>query len=363
MRVLIFHGWLLSGTGSNVYNASLARALARLGHEVHLVCQDRDPPDLGAGTPGSVTVHNPDIGGLLPTFVLDSYEGFEVKTFGELSDEELAHYIEANVDAVKELTESVGGFDAALANHLVMAPVILARAGLRYAIKVHGSDLSYTIIPDLDRFRPYAEEAVASANGILVGSGHIAHRLRLVVDDPETNAKIRLGPPGVDTELFAPSEDGAGPLRRLAANLRAATEEAEGGSWDRDTQAAADAVEWFAEAPGPRVVFVGKLIVSKGVDLLLAAWPLVHAANPEARLLVVGFGEAEQAMIDAWAGLERGDLDAVAGHRGPRPGRRGRGGGAVGDPLGLPGRGAARIPGPGSGCRRQRRLLRAARAR
>jgi glycosyltransferase involved in cell wall biosynthesis len=275
---------------------------------VHLVCQDRDAPDLGAGTPGSVTIHNPDIGDLLPVFVLDSYEGFEVKTFGQLTDEELAHYIEANVDAVKELIESVGGFDAALANHLVMAPVILARAGLRYAIKVHGSDLSYTIIPDLDRFRPYAEEAVASANGILVGSGHIADRLRLVVDDPETNAKIRLGPPGVDTELFAPSENGAGLLRRLAANLRAATEEGEGGSWDRDTQAAAEAVEWFAEASGPRVVFVGKLIVSKGVDLLLAAWPLVHAANPEARLLVVGFGEAEKAMVDAWAGLERGDL-------------------------------------------------------
>ena len=31
---------------------------------------------------------------------------------------------------------------------------------------------------------------------------------------------------------------------------------------------------------GPRVVLVGKLIVSKGVDLLLAAWPLVHAAQP-----------------------------------------------------------------------------------
>ena len=42
MRVLIFHGYLLRGTGSNVYNASLAPALARLGHEVHLLCQDRD---------------------------------------------------------------------------------------------------------------------------------------------------------------------------------------------------------------------------------------------------------------------------------------------------------------------------------
>ena len=38
------------------------------------------------------------------------------------------------------------------------------------------------------------------------------------------------------------------------------------------------------------MVFVGKLIVSKGVELLLAAWPLVLARVPDARLLVVGFG-------------------------------------------------------------------------
>ncbi len=40
MRVLIFHGYLLRGTGSNIYNANLAQALAGLGHEVHLLCQD-----------------------------------------------------------------------------------------------------------------------------------------------------------------------------------------------------------------------------------------------------------------------------------------------------------------------------------
>ena len=34
MRILIFHGYLLRGTGSNIYNANLAKALARLGHEV-----------------------------------------------------------------------------------------------------------------------------------------------------------------------------------------------------------------------------------------------------------------------------------------------------------------------------------------
>src|SRR5829696_805841 len=100
MRVLIFHGYLLRGTGSNVYNASLAPALARLGHEVHLICQDREPHDWPG--PGSVTVHVPNIEGLLPVFVKDRYEGFEVRTFGELSDAELARYIELNVEAVRE---------------------------------------------------------------------------------------------------------------------------------------------------------------------------------------------------------------------------------------------------------------------
>ena len=48
MRILIFHGYLLRGTGSNIYNASLVRALVDLGHEVHLLCQDHDaaaPPE------------------------------------------------------------------------------------------------------------------------------------------------------------------------------------------------------------------------------------------------------------------------------------------------------------------------------
>ncbi|HET6570301.1 MAG TPA: hypothetical protein VFG58_02300, partial [Solirubrobacterales bacterium] len=122
MRVLLFHGYMLRGTGSNIYTASLARALAQLGHEVHLLCQDRQVAIDG------VEIHNPDIGGLLPVYVKDPYEGFEVKTFDELSDEELERYLEANVAAVRGLADSVGGFDAALAGHLVMGPAILARA-------------------------------------------------------------------------------------------------------------------------------------------------------------------------------------------------------------------------------------------
>jgi glycosyltransferase involved in cell wall biosynthesis len=331
VRVLIFHGYLLRGTGSNVYNASVARALARMGHEVHLLCQDRRAGELpwvdrvgswdrgrlhvksagvGAGG-GIVTAYVPEIGGLLPVYVPDDYEDFRVKAFPELSEDELGAYLAANVGAVREVVERVGTIDAALANHLVMGPVILARAGLRFAAKIHGSALEYTVKRHPVRFRPYAREGVDAAAGVLVGSGHTAASLWQALDDPALPPKTRLGPPGVDTELFAPIErsEARRRLRQLAGDLRAAP--AGGSGWDRDPAAAADAIDRIAGAPGPRVVFVGKLIVSKGIDLVLAAWPLVHRANPGARLLVVGFGAYERAARRLWAALEQGEPAGV----------------------------------------------------
>ncbi|MBS1891947.1 MAG: glycosyltransferase family 4 protein [Actinobacteria bacterium] len=264
MRVLIFHGYMLRGTGSNIYNVNLAPALARLGHEVHLLCQDRE-----VRIPG-VQIHNPDIGGLLPVYVKDPYPGFEVKTFDELTQAELDRYIDSNVAAVREVAERAGGIDAALANHLVMGPAILARANVApFAAKIHGSALEYTVKPH-PRFLPYAYEGMEAAQGVLVGSAHTGESLWAALPDlADLRAKTRLGPPGVDVEEFAPGEAGRDPL----------------------------------------VVFVGKLIVSKGVDLLLAAWPLVRARHPGVRLQVAGFGAYEDGLRRLAAALDRGDLE------------------------------------------------------
>ncbi len=190
---------MLRGTGSNIYTASLARALAQLGHEVHLLCQDRRVRIEG------VEIHNPDIHGLLPVYVKDPYEGFEVKAFEELTDEELGRYVDANVAAVRELAASIGGFDAALAGHLVMGPAILARADIgSFAAKVHGSALEYTVKPH-PRFLPYAEEGMAAASTVLVGSRHTAESLWAALPGVAgLDEKTRLGPPGVDTERFRP---------------------------------------------------------------------------------------------------------------------------------------------------------------
>jgi glycosyltransferase involved in cell wall biosynthesis len=321
VRVLIFHGYLLHGTGSNVYNASLARALTRMGHEVHLFCQDRRAAQLewvNAPADGSVAVHVPDIGGLLPVFVADRYEGFEVKTFPQLSDAELDRYLDANVAAVREVVETYGEPDAALANHLIMGPAILARAGLRYALKVHGSDLSYTIRPYPERFVPYAREGTDAAAGILVGSGHTAADLFATVPDPELPARTRLGPPGVDVHLFRPrpADQAEAALEALATRLDAEGSETAGGqsgdSFAREHAAAAAALRHWARG-SPRVLFVGKLLVNKGVDLLAAAWPLVHRRHQGARLLFVGFGAYRpglEALIDA---LGQGHIGAAWG--------------------------------------------------
>jgi glycosyltransferase involved in cell wall biosynthesis len=331
MKVLIFHGYLLRGTGSNVYNANVAQSLARTGHDVHLLCQERGAASLpwvdavgtweegrlavrdtegGGEAPGRVTAYLPDIGGLLPVYVADRYEGFESKTFPELTDEELERYIAANVAAVEEVEANVRGIDAALSNHLVMGPVILARAGLRFAAKVHGSALSYTVIPH-SRFLPYAREGMEAASAVLVGSRHTAESLWETVGVESLPGKTRLGPPGVDIEAFSPLDDpteGREILEALAGELDSG-EESAGPGMGRDPALAARGLGAYAAAEGPRVIFVGKLIVSKGCDLLLAAWPLVHAANPGARLLLVGFGEYARAIDRLWRAIAEGDLD------------------------------------------------------
>ena len=319
MRILIFHGYLLRGTGSNVYNASLAQALAEQGHEVHLFCQDRYADQLDwVREHRKITIHVPDIGGLLPVYVLDRYEGFEVKTFPDLTDAELDRYLDANVRAVKEVVERYGQPDAALANHLIMGPAILARAGLRFAIKVHGSDISYTVRPHPDRFVPYAREGTDAAAGILAGSSHTARALFETVPDPGLPARTRLGPPGVDVHRFRPHPDdeALADLERLAAALDAERPDASGeDSFRRNGPAIAAAIRGWAKGD-ERILFVGKLLVSKGADLLAAAWPLVHRARRRAgardpRLLIVGFGAFEHGLRRLVDALEQGDLDGA----------------------------------------------------
>jgi glycosyltransferase involved in cell wall biosynthesis len=341
VKVLIFHGYLLRGTGSNVYNAELVAALVGLGHEVHLLSQDRAPAELDfvdavgdwdggelvvrtVREPVRCTAYRPAIGGLLPVYVADRYDGIEAKPFPECTPEEVDAYVAANVRAVEDVAAGVSP-DVALANHLVMGPLILARglarSGTPYAVKIHGSALEYTVKPHPERFLPPARAGVADAAGILVGSRHVARSLWEALEEPEMPARTRLGPPGVDVSAFRPLPPGqveaslrglAERLRRLGAPEGAAADES---VFARDEAAAAAAVEQLADAPETDrfVAYVGKFLAAKGVDLLLAAWPLVLSRVPGARLVLVGFGGFEEPLRSFSDLLGRGDIDGARG--------------------------------------------------
>jgi glycosyltransferase involved in cell wall biosynthesis len=326
MRVLVFHGYLLRGTGSNVYNASLCAALGRAGHDVDLLCQEPRPEELdfvdAVGTweggrarvevlrePVRVTAWRPDIGRLLPVYVADRYEGFEARTLLECTDAEVEAYVDANVAAIRDVVARARP-DAALANHLVMGPAIVAR-GLAgetpYAVKVHGSALEYVVKRDPERFLPWAREGLAGARAVLVGSRHTGESLWAAMGDEALPERTRLGPPGVDVARFRPRDDAAEGVAELIADLAASEDEAGEGAFARDAHAAAAALSRLDLDRDRHAIFIGKLIVSKGVDLLVAAWPLV----PDARLVVVGFGGFRDGLLALVDALADGDRDAV----------------------------------------------------
>jgi glycosyltransferase involved in cell wall biosynthesis len=340
VRILVFHGYLLEGTGSNVYTARLAQALAELGHDVDLLSQERHADempfvdavgewrggrlqvrDLGRERPagrGRCAVYRPDIGDLLPVYVADRYEGIQARTFLECSDAEIDFYVRSNVAAAREVCD-LAAPQAALANHLVMGPAILARAlrgEVPYAVKIHGSALEYTVKVAPQRFLGYAREGLAGARGILVGSRHTAESLwQALADAPDLPARTRLGPPGVDVTLFAPREPerAAAGVFELQRELERAPRAHQTGdsAFARDPRAGAQALSRLKPDSDRLVAFVGKLIVSKGVDLLLAAWPLVLERVPQARLVVVGFGAYRAGLERLAQALAAGDLDAA----------------------------------------------------
>src|SRR3954468_23736815 len=168
------------------------------------------------------TVYRPDIGGLLPVYVADVYEGIQARAFNELAPAEVEHYVEANVAAVREVVARARP-DVALANHLVMGPAVLARAldDIPYAVKIHGSALEYAVKP-YPRFRPFAAEGLARARGVLVGSRHTAESLWAEMEDETLPGRTRLGRPGVDVARFAPGAGDVSGLRDRLAALPAA---------------------------------------------------------------------------------------------------------------------------------------------
>ena len=347
MKLVMTHGYMLSGSGSNVYVQNLCRALARTGHEVHLLCQDSRPFDYDfvdsaytasgngvrlleerkTGYPGGCAVYRPQIGDLLPVYVYDKYPGWRVKTFLDLTEEEFEDYVRLNAAALRSvLSEAVepGGL---VTNHSVPGPLIARRAleespELPYVSVVHGSCLQY-VARRSEFYMQVAREGLAGAARIVALSGHSTGT---IADDfPEMREKAVSLPGGVDTRLFTPESldrgrlaslgggPGRGPeqenelealldgrpegTRELASGLARISEGYSARAHDTD---AGERISALIQEDEPLVLYVGRLSREKDLDQLLEP---IRALAPEGvRMAFVGSGPGRRELEELFAG-------------------------------------------------------------
>jgi len=291
LKILLWHGYLLGGTGSNVYTRALARAWSGAGHDVTVVSQEPNPDEVDIGTARTVRPELP--GGLLPVFVLDRYEGLSPKYLQDFTEDEKRAYVDANASVLRALLPA----DLIFTNHVLMGGPVGAATGEPFRVKAHGSELEYSMRgrPELEA---WGRESLAAAAATYVGSQHIRSVLEEVVGHVHDVHEV---PPGVDVELFRPQ-----PRDEALANLLAEAERDPpnpGNAQERlPDEGNAERLAAFLEGDTPTVVYFGKLIRNKGVHLLLEA-----LRDLDARAVIVGFGDWRRELEEMASGLPAGN--------------------------------------------------------
>ena len=359
--ICILHGYLLEGSGSNLWTRCVVESLCKDGHTVQLVCQEPYPDRydciaeayryhldgrveqmFAREVPyaGKCIMHKPQLGDTLPVYVWDKYDEYpNVVPMVNLSNEEIESYIERNASVVRQVVEE-HGVTAMHANHAVLMSVVAQRVSMRtgvpFAIMPHGSALEYAVKPDA-RFRAYATSAFSDAGHIFVIGEEIRNRVATMLPDvTDLNEKFSVLPLGVHTADFAPvprerRREKMGRFWNAISDLPRGRRPGQlpemlarvSGAHDTDSlRAALGSIKYEMKAPDEDLeeklqqvdwehdailLYVGRLISAKGVQSGLAALPLILAKDPGARLLLVGHGPLREPMeAFVWA-LERGD--------------------------------------------------------
>jgi glycosyltransferase involved in cell wall biosynthesis len=161
-------------------------------------------------------------------------------------------------------------------------------------VKAHGSELEYSMRgnPGLSA---WGEEALSGATATIVGSQHIREVVAEVCGQEE---RVHEVPPGVDVELWQPAPR----KEALAALLAEARKDPPnpGNANERlPDEGNAARLEAFLAGERPTVVYFGKLIENKGVQVLLEA-----LRGVDARAVVVGFGDYRDELERLAEGLD-----------------------------------------------------------
>jgi glycosyltransferase involved in cell wall biosynthesis len=274
MRILLWHGYLLEATGSNVYTRAVAREWSRAGHDVVVFCQDPDPDRFDLG---GAEVVRPPIGPLLPVFVLDRYAGLEPILLQEMTRDERERYVALNAGAVAAHLPA----DVVFANHVLMGGAVAAATGARFVVKAHGSELEYSMRGNAE-LEAWGARSLRDAEAVFVGSGHNRDVLEVGVGHVDRVYEV---PPGVDVDEFVPRPR-EGALAALLEECRADPPNPGNLQERLPDEGNAERLAEFLAGDTPTVLYFGKLLYNKGIHVLFEA-----LRGVDARTIVVGFGD------------------------------------------------------------------------
>ena len=346
------HGYLLSGTGSNIYVQNMARQLCLKGHDVQLICQESHPEALdfiseafaadnstrsfkktfekgrSQDGAGHCSVYIPDLEGILPVYVYDVYEGFQVKELHLMSREEIDAYAAKNIWVIEKVIQE-NNIDLIISNHTVMQPYEVAEprtggANGAHVMVSHGSALNFSVKRS-ETLLPYAVKGVEDARSVVV-SQHARKEFEgffaQYVDD--IKEKTIVIPAGVDIEKFRPitnEKEKQKYLNRVCQDIRGVIrggrnqeqvidflenvgrrsslsqiprliEETKSlyNQWSPDTDII-DKLQRLDTENNFVVMYLGKYLWTKGIHLLIAAAPQILKVHPNIYFLIVGFGQ------------------------------------------------------------------------
>ena len=277
MKILLWHGYPPGRHRLECLHALAGACVVTAGPRVVVFCQDPHPERYDVG---SARVVRPDIGRILPVFVVDRYEDVEAHRVQDLGWEERERFVAANATALREHLPA----DLLFTNHLILGGPVGAAAGVPYVVKAHGSELEFSLRGN-DELCRWARETLEPAKAVVAGTDHVRRVIAEVLGPGPWLDRTHLVPPGVDVEEFRPRPREEALAGLLAEARLDPPNPPEHHNQRLPDEGNAERLERFLSGDGPTVVFVGRVSREKGAHVLVDALRSVRA-----RCVMVGWG-------------------------------------------------------------------------
>jgi glycosyltransferase involved in cell wall biosynthesis len=364
VKIGLYHGFNLTGSGSNEFTRYLAKTFMDQGHSVHIICREYHPDKIeyvgqlwqwkrdGSCVESVVNrqyedtcaLHQIPYGDFYPVYISGKKSSETFKEFVDLTNEELEIFKVLNHTLLMEIFSRIE-IDILHTNHLVMQPSLAIAPckahNIPFIIYPHGSAIEYTVKKD-PRFQLEAREAINACQGLIIGNREVRDRICNLFPDLKGMVldKTQIVGVGVDTELFTPVsrerrsesidsllklesvKNTQGKSPQLVLELQQALAAGDysvissyddryvHNNVDSDLQEKLSALDLSQ----PILLFVGALTVGKGLQSLLCALPMIYKNHPDTQLLIVGAGsfrEVLEALIYALSNNDQALLNCL----------------------------------------------------